>query len=641
MRIGNQCTLSTFRTTGRKIWGVNICKLHREFFIRTQQVALALEQKAQRFGFANDFNQRTFFAAARMALVAHVELDGSPGLRKSGEPYAFHMLRILERLAEEDVPYLGWRAYSATWLHDTLEDTALSFTEIEKVFGSRVANIVDTLSNFKVSKHQSKLEQAEIYDPRFAEEIRDFPEALYIKLADVDDYFNTCKGMKEDSIFFHFRFINEVLYPLGIPVFGAQKLALKVANKALRVQNIVAWRRNLRPIERLTDVKLFANVTQQLSAQIRQAGIEASVEIVIRSPYELFLKERKAEEGARRERHFLQRSLGDAEFLLYADREDEIGRYRDINQKPKPKLNIRDIVFYNIIASDEQTCQRIKELLCQIFPAISERSRDFIKHPKPNGYKALHEELTIGDENYRVRIFTPAMEKVNRLGLGYKLLSAQGMGVVDSVLLSEPILPMIKETDRQGRRQILGRFSDVRQVNLNVKNPLPKTPQSLELPVWRQDTLLDVLALAHPLLALKFSSARWHNIGWGTNNKLDPREAFDWYTGQSLQIRLLQQGWTGYDLHTFLQNPLARKDVKIFIADELSTVSQVGIGRSMVRRALRMPRYQIPGLTQANFKNVLENKTDYLEEEVYQSLAIGEMSIFHIMQTLYVALERD
>ena len=135
MKIGNQCAFSTFRTTGRQIWGTNVYQAHRKFFLRTEKVAQALKQKAQSAGFTNNFKERTFYAAARLAFTFHIEIDGSPNLRKSGEPYAFHMLRILERLTEDDVPYLGWQAYVATWLHDTLEDTNLTFKQIKATFG--------------------------------------------------------------------------------------------------------------------------------------------------------------------------------------------------------------------------------------------------------------------------------------------------------------------------------------------------------------------------------------------------------------------------------------------------------------------------------------------------------------------------
>jgi len=634
-RIYRALSFRTFRTTVKKAWGDSFPHTVQEFCQRTKLVAEALKERVAQAGFPSDFNERQFYAAATLAVIAHFKNGRVHARKVEGLPYAFHMLRILERLLENDVPYLGNEGYIAAWLHDTLEDTALTREQIQQVFGTRVAGIVHTLSNFKVSKFQSKLELAEIYEPRFATEIRDYIEALYIKLADADDYFNTCEGMKDKSIFLHLRFINEVLYPLAVPVAGAQELALKVASKALRIQNPVALKRNTKPLDQLVDRQKFEDMATMFSSVLAEEGIEAQVNVVIRTPYEMYLKEKKTEVELMRKRQFLRRTI-DGDYLGYADHEEAVG---EIGEIEVPKRTLRDVVFYDIVAKNNEDGYRIKELLCKLLASIPKRSRDFIAHPKPNGYRGLHEEFAIEGKNHRVRIFTPEMQKVNRLGLAYKLFSSQGMSSFSSLLLSEEVLDMMRGSDREGRRQVMGRFTDVRQIQLQVVTPLPGLPSEFELPVWRQDTLLDVLTIAHPLLALRFSSARWQNIGWGVNNKLDPREGFDWFTGQRILLRLGRE-WTGHDPHTFLQNPLARRDFKTFIAEKLSRRTQIAIGCSMIGRALREPRYKVLRLSPDHFGTVLEKETDYLENELYQAIAIGEVSVFHIMQTLYLQLPR-
>jgi len=94
----------------------------------------------------------TAFRAAEFAARAH---DGQ--YRKDGvTPYIVHPGRVAAMMALAMYPYPMMSGVSrtivgaVTWLHDTIEDTKVTYEEIAKLFTSRIADMVMDLSNEKV-----------------------------------------------------------------------------------------------------------------------------------------------------------------------------------------------------------------------------------------------------------------------------------------------------------------------------------------------------------------------------------------------------------------------------------------------------------------------------------------------------------
>src|SRR5206468_12194255 len=89
-----------------------------------------------------------------MAMEAHKDMR-----RKSGEPYILHPLAVAQIVAEEIG--LGTIAVVCALLHDTVEDTYLTLTDIEKNFGKKAASIIDGLTKISGVFDQSTSLQAE------------------------------------------------------------------------------------------------------------------------------------------------------------------------------------------------------------------------------------------------------------------------------------------------------------------------------------------------------------------------------------------------------------------------------------------------------------------------------------------------
>jgi (p)ppGpp synthase/HD superfamily hydrolase len=88
---------------------------------------------------------------------------------KAGKDYITHPLRVMSSVEGETEKIVAV-------LHDTLEDTSITFEELENLFGSAVANTVKTLS---------KLENEDYFD--FIDRVKQNPVAVKVKIADIKD----------------------------------------------------------------------------------------------------------------------------------------------------------------------------------------------------------------------------------------------------------------------------------------------------------------------------------------------------------------------------------------------------------------------------------------------------------------------
>ncbi|MCC8400240.1 MAG: HD domain-containing protein, partial [Rickettsia endosymbiont of Platyusa sonomae] len=87
-------------------------------------------------------------------------------MRQSGEPYYSHPIEVAYMVAQHtalEMPqYFRADMIITSLLHDTIEDTALTKTMIDNIFGSQVANQVEDLTRVKVDRKISAAETVEL-----------------------------------------------------------------------------------------------------------------------------------------------------------------------------------------------------------------------------------------------------------------------------------------------------------------------------------------------------------------------------------------------------------------------------------------------------------------------------------------------
>lgn len=116
--------------------------------------------------------------------------------RKSGEPYIFHPLAVA-RICGDEIG-LGTISIVCALMHDTVEDTTITLSDIEKIFGHKVKSIIDGLTKISGEFDFTSSSQAENFKKMFLT-IPDDVRVILIKLADRLHNMRTLDSMKESK----------------------------------------------------------------------------------------------------------------------------------------------------------------------------------------------------------------------------------------------------------------------------------------------------------------------------------------------------------------------------------------------------------------------------------------------------------
>jgi guanosine-3',5'-bis(diphosphate) 3'-pyrophosphohydrolase len=299
-------------------------------------------------------------------------------LRASGDPYFSHPVEVAGILA-------GWKLDSASiataLLHDTVEDTGVTIAELERLFGTEVARLVDGVTKLnKLELQSSRTEQAENFRKlllAMSEDIR----VLLVKLADRQHNMRTLRYIerieKRQRIA---RETLEIYAPLAERI-GMQALKDELEDQAfeeLWPEAREAVRHRLEELRR-HDGNLVERIVGELSQTLHDAGIEAGV---------------------------------------YGREKTAFSIWRKMKRKNVSFEQLSDIMAFRITVDSVPNCYAALGVIHGRYAMVPERFKDFISTPKPNGYRSLHTTI-FGPERRRieVQIRTREMHEIAELGV--------------------------------------------------------------------------------------------------------------------------------------------------------------------------------------------------------------------------------
>ncbi|NDU92519.1 MAG: bifunctional (p)ppGpp synthetase/guanosine-3',5'-bis(diphosphate) 3'-pyrophosphohydrolase [Ferrovum sp.] len=310
--------------------------------------------------------------AFRVAALAH---EGQ--FRKSGDPYITHPLSVATILAEW---HLDPQALMAALLHDTVEDTSTTSSEIAQQFGKSVSELVDGVSKLDRLEFQTEQQaQAENFRKMLLAMARDV-RVILIKLADRLHNMRTLEAMDAGK---QRRIARETLDIYG-PI--ANRLGLHAVFQELqdlgfrylfpnRYQVLTKAIRSARGNRREVVGKVLASINQRLTA----FGVEAQV--------------------TGREKHLSS-------------------IYNKMLGKSLSFSEVLDIYGFRILVKDIAACYLALGALHTLYKPIPGKFKDYIAIPKTNGYQSLHTTLfgPFGTP-IEIQIRTHEMHKIAEAGV--------------------------------------------------------------------------------------------------------------------------------------------------------------------------------------------------------------------------------
>ena len=332
-----------------------------------------------------NFIKRAFF----LAKEAHAGVR-----RRSGEPYLLHPIAVA-KIAVDEIG-LGVKSVVASLLHDVVEDTEYTVEDMERIFGQKIASMVDGLTKMSGVFNADTSEQAE-YFRKVLLTLSDDVRVILIKIADRLHNMRTLGAMP----------INKQIKITGETIYLFAPLAHRLGLYAIKTE--------------LEDLCMKYRFPQQYAE----------------------IKQKLADTEANR-REYIEKFCAPIKEALDRDNFNyEIaGRVKSVysiwskmQRKQIPFEEIYDlfairIVFKSLPFPSEKTqCWQIYSTITDIYTPKPDRLRDWISMPKANGYEALHSTVMGPDGVWvEVQIRTQRMEDIAERGFAahWKYKQAEG-----------------------------------------------------------------------------------------------------------------------------------------------------------------------------------------------------------------------
>lgn len=297
--------------------------------------------------------------------------------RASGEPYIMHPLAVAEILAHLQIDHI---TLIAALLHDVVEDTEYTKEDIEKLFGSEVAFLVDGVTKLNQFQYETKEDrQMENYRKMILAMAKDV-RVVVIKLGDRLHNMRTLKHMRSDK---QKRIAKETL-----EIFAPLAHRLGIFNVKWELEDLSF--RYLEPdkyydlVDQMKQKRQSReDIVNDTMAQLTKALGEANIKADIKG----------------RPKHF---------YSIYKKMKKD---NRDLSQ-------IYDLLAVRVIVDTIPDCYAVLGIAHSIWKPLPYRFKDYISMPKSNMYQSLHTTVigTMG-QPVEIQIRTWEMHRVSEYGV--------------------------------------------------------------------------------------------------------------------------------------------------------------------------------------------------------------------------------
>ncbi len=401
--------------------------------------------------------------------------------RLSGEPYILHPITVA-RIAAEEIG-LGSTSICAALLHDVVEDTDYTVEDIENMFGKKIAQIVDGLTKLSggiFGEHASA--QAE----NFKKLLLTMSDDIRVILIKICDRLHNMRTLASQPANKQYKIAGETLYiyaPLANRL-GLNKIKTELEDLSFRYEHPEEYASIQEKIASTQEQRdeLFSQFTTPIKAELDKMGIKYEIKARVKSPYSIWNKMQTKHVSF-----------------------DEI---YDI-------LAVR--IIYEIKDRTEEInyCFQIYVAISQLYKSHPDRLRDWVNHPKANGYQALHVTLMSNQGRWiEVQIRSERMDEIAEQGFAAHWTYKDGTEITEEEGELNDWLRTIKEILDDPQPDAMD-FLDVVKLNLFASEIFVFTPKGEIKTLPTGCTALDFAFQIHTCIGS-------HCIGAKVNHKLVP-----------------------------------------------------------------------------------------------------------------------
>ena len=298
-------------------------------------------------------------------------------LRASGEPYIMHPLAVADILAHLQIDHI---TLMAALMHDVVEDTSYSKEDLEEMFGSEVAFLVDGVTKLNQFQYETKEDrQMENYRKMILAMAKDV-RVVVIKLADRLHNMRTLKHMRSDKQKRIAKETLEIFAPLAhrLGIFNVKWELEDLSFRYLEPEKYYDLVDQMKQ-KRQAREDIVNDTMSQLTKALGEAHIKADIKGRPKHFYSIYKKMKKDN--------------------------------RDLSQ-------IYDLLAVRVIVDTIPDCYAVLGIAHSLWKPLPYRFKDYISMPKSNMYQSLHTTVigTMG-QPVEIQIRTWEMHRVSEYGV--------------------------------------------------------------------------------------------------------------------------------------------------------------------------------------------------------------------------------
>ncbi len=518
-------------------------------------------------------------------------------LRKSGEPYIIHPLRVAIILAELE---MDKESIIAGILHDVVEDTDMTLEDVEREFGSDVALLVDGVTKLtRLSWDADKTEiQAENLRKMFLAMAKDI-RVIIIKLADRLHNMRTLQYMKPEKQKEKSRETLEIFAPLASRL-GISKIKVELDNLALQYLQPEDYNKLVEDINLKKEARedYIQQIVDEVRGHLETAGIRAEVYGRVKHYFSIYKK--------------------------------MLVQHKTLDQ-------IYDLFAVRVLVDTVPDCYAVLGIIHEMYTPMPGRFKDYIAMPKPNRYQSLHTTLIAKNGTpFEIQIRTYEMHKVAEYGIAAHWKYKEGKGGT-SLSSEEAKLSWLRQIlEWQRDMSDNGEFLTSLKSDLNMfsENVYCFTPNGDVKSLPKGSTPIDFAYSIHSAVGNKMVGAR-------VNDKLVPID-YEIQNGDRVEV-ITSQNTRGpsRDWLNLVKSPQAKNKINQWFKKQ-NKEENIVRGRDMLERYCKNKNISLPEISKPEYQEKVLRKYGFQEwNAVLAAIGHGGMKEGQVVNKLLEEKKKD
>ncbi|WP_226064991.1 RelA/SpoT family protein [Kaistella polysaccharea] len=462
--------------------------------------------------------------------------------RKTGEPYIYHPIEVAKIVANE--VGLGATSIACALLHDVIEDSDYTYEDLQKIFGKKIADIVNGLTKISVMNHQNISIQSENYRKLLLTLSEDF-RVILIKIADRLHNMRTLESMTPEK---QKKIASETVYiyaPLAHRL-GLYNIKSELEDLSLKFNNPEVYTDISEQLKLAKESReiYIEEFRKEVSVQLEDEGLNVSIKgraKAISSIYRKMLK---------------QGVTFDEVFDNYAIR----------------------IIYKSDAKNEKFLAWKIYSIVTDLYHSNPHRMRDWISRPRSTGYESLHLTILGPDKKWiEVQIRSERMDDIAEKGVAAHYKYKEGFNQNHDEKNFETWVTEIREVLENQQSLSTTELLDDIKLNLYSKEVFVFTPKGEIKILPINSTALDFAFSVHSDLGTKCLGAK-------VNGKLVPI-SYTLKNGDQVDILSSQNQKPKADWLEFVVTSKAKSKIKAILNSEKNSLSEEG--KEILQRKMR------------------------------------------------------